>query len=108
MTMLRSLALATAAAGVLAAQDGPGSPKEPQMPNQVRERGRVDDRDRGPTREKGRVGTRGTPKVETVSGILLDAGCRDRTNLNLRQPVVPSPQQQQNGAATGSGAADTG
>jgi len=23
----------------------------------------------------------------------MDAGCRDRTNLNLRQPVVPLPQQ---------------
>jgi len=47
--------------------------------------------DRGQTRPKdvqGKVETRGVPapKEVTVTGVLVDAGCADRTLLNLEQP----------------------
>ncbi len=92
MTLLRTCALASAAAAILAAQEGPKGPRPTQMTVQERERGRVQ--------------THGSTAAQTVSGVLVDASCRDRTNLNLRQkPVTDIAGQKESDKAPGSNTA---
>ncbi len=74
MTLLRTCAVATAAVAIIAAQEGPKGPRPTQMTLQERDRGRVQ--------------THGSTAAQTVSGVLVDASCRDRTTLNLRQKPV--------------------
>jgi len=56
-------------------------------PNQVRERGQV------PVREHVRVGQGKVSTAKTLSGVLVDASCPDRSAENLRLPPPPSPAQ---------------
>ncbi len=58
--------------------------------NQVRDRGQTPVADETQTLDRGRLGTQGAvpPGALTFRGILVDAGCRDRSQTNLTRPPI--------------------
>ena len=62
--------------------------------NQVRDRGQTPVQDNRQTLDRGRVFKQDAMPLEplVLRGILVDAGCRDRSQLNLSQPPVPIEQ----------------
>ena len=56
--------------------------------NMVRDRGSTRPSDQTQTLDRGRLGHQDAmpPGPLTFTGMLVDAGCRDRSSLNLRQP----------------------
>jgi len=59
--------------------------------NMVRDRGSTRPSDQTQTLDRGRRGHQDAmpPGPLTFTGMLVDAGCRDRSSLNLRQPPAP-------------------
>jgi hypothetical protein len=60
--------------------------------NQVRDRGRTPVADETQTLDRGRLGRQDAvpPTALTFRGMLVDAGCRDRTQTNLVRPAIPT------------------
>ena len=76
--------------------------------NMVRQRGQTPVQDNRESMSYGRIGTQQMmPKGQiTVSGVLIDASCEDRTSLNMRSnplplPPVQSPSQNSGAVAAG-------
>ncbi len=67
--------------------------------NQERDRGQTPTADETQTLDRGRIGTQGSvpPKPVMLHGILVDAGCRNRSSLNLKR----SPESVANTAPAG-------
>lgn len=61
--------------------------------NQVRDRGQTRVSDESQTLDRGRLGTQDSVANQpiTFTGVLVDAGCRDRSAFNLGQPPRQSP-----------------
>ena len=101
MKRLAFILLSTAA---LFAQLGQKTSNE----NMVRSRGQTPVEDQRETMSRGRVGWQPMmPMGEvTVTGILIDGSCEDRTSLNLRSrplPLPPAPPSQSSGAVAAAG-----
>lgn len=71
--------------------------------NMVRDRGRTPVQPPGQVLTYGRVGTQDSVPYGpvTVRGLLVDAGCRNRSTSNLYKPVTPLPAATPNGAMQG-------
>jgi hypothetical protein len=64
--------------------------------NMVRQRGQTPVQDERETMTRGRIGTQQMMPLDkvTVTGILIDASCEDRTALNMRSTPLPLPPVQ--------------